>query len=380
MKIAIDARFLGPEGTGIGKYTEKLLDNLVSLDHKNEYFVILRKENWNLFNPAVGNFKKVLVNARWYGVKEQLLMPAALQKIKPDLAHFPHFNIPLLYPGKFIVTIHDIIKSEFKGSSSTTRAAPIYYLKHFGYEYTIRQAVRRAKRILVPSFFTKKKLSKAFELPASKISVTYEAADEIFNAVGEQEVSEGKVNQVLSRYGVHKPFVIYVGAAFPYKNLDRLLSALLLLPKEIKLVYASSRSTFVERLIDKAREIGISDRLVAAGFVPNEDLAILYKQAECLVFPSLSEGFGLPGLEAMAAGCPVVCSDTPVFKEVYGEAAVYFDPKEARDMANKLELIIKNEKLKIKLREKGFEQAKKYSWRRMAEETLKAYQSLGSKA
>ena len=226
---------------------------------------------------------------------------------------------------------------------------------------------------MVPSFFTKKKLSKAFELPASKISVTYEAADEIFNAVGEQEVSEGKVNQVLSRYGVHKPFVIYVGAAFPYKNLDRLLSALLLLPKEIKLVYASSRSTFVERLIDKAREIGISDRLVAAGFVPNEDLAILYKQAECLVFPSLSEGFGLPGLEAMAAGCPVVCSDIPVFKEVYGEAAVYFGPKEARDMANKLELIIKNEKLKIKLREKGFEQAKKYSWRRMAEETLDVY-------
>ena len=380
MKIAIDARFLGPEGTGIGKYTEKLLDNLVFLDHKNEYFVILRKENWNLFNPDVDNFKKILVNARYYGVKEQLLMPAALQKIKPDLAHFPHFNIPLLYPGKFVVTIHDIIKSEFKGASSTTRAAPIYYLKHFGYEFTIRQAVRRAKRILIPSVFTKKKLSKAFEIPASKVSVTYEAADEVFSVAGKQKVSEGKVNQVLSKYGVHKPFVIYVGAAFPYKNLDTLLSALSILPKKIRLVYASSRNTFVERLIDKAREIGVSDRLITAGFVPNEDLAILYKQAECLVFPSLSEGFGLPGLEAMASGCPVVCSDIPVFKEVYGEAAVYFDPKKAKDIAEKIQFIVHNSEVKNQLIKEGFEQVKKYSWRKMAEETLKIYQDAGSKA
>ena len=98
MKIVIDARFLGPEGTGIGKYTGKLIENLQKLDSENEYFVILRKENWNLFNPGVDNFKKVLVNASWYGVKEQLLIPAALRKIKPDLVHFPHFTITLLYP------------------------------------------------------------------------------------------------------------------------------------------------------------------------------------------------------------------------------------------------------------------------------------------
>src|SRR4030042_4304885 len=134
MKIAIDARYYGPEGTGIGKYVEKLLENLEQLDTKNEYFVILRRDNFHLFNPKNSNFKKILADARWYSVKEQVLLPAVLTRIKPDLVHFPHFNIPLVFPGKFVVTIHDVIKSEYKGPSSTTQALPIYYLKHLGYE------------------------------------------------------------------------------------------------------------------------------------------------------------------------------------------------------------------------------------------------------
>src|SRR4030042_4583674 len=153
MKIALDARFFGPEGTGIGKYVEKLLVNLEQVDSQNDYYVILRKDNFPLYNPKNPNFKKVLADARWYSVKEQVLLPAVLAKIKPDLVHFPHFNIPLVYPGKFVVTIHDVIKSEYKGASTTTRALPIYYLKHLGYEVTIRQAIKRAKKIFTPSNF-----------------------------------------------------------------------------------------------------------------------------------------------------------------------------------------------------------------------------------
>src|SRR4030066_1638245 len=115
MKIALDARFFGPEGTGIGKYVEKLLENLEQLDSQNKYYIILRKSNFPLYNPKTANFEKVLVDAAWYGVKEQILLPAVLARLKPDLVHFPHFNIPLLYPGKFVVTIHDVTKSEFKG-------------------------------------------------------------------------------------------------------------------------------------------------------------------------------------------------------------------------------------------------------------------------
>ncbi|HEX7456002.1 MAG TPA: glycosyltransferase family 1 protein [Candidatus Nanoarchaeia archaeon] len=373
MKVAIDTRFLGSEGSGVGKYTQKLVENLLDLDPINEYFIILRKSNWHLFDPKKANFQKVLADAPWYGLKEQFLLPAILAKIKPDLVHFPHFNIPLIYPGKFVVTIHDIITSEFKGAASTTKVLPIYLLKHFGYELTIAQALKRAEKIIVPSNFIKKKLCKNFHLPSNRIVATYEAADECFMQAGKKDFPSGRINQVLATYGVHKPFILYVGAAHPHKNLDVLLSALKFLSKNLSLVYSSPRSAFVDRLVDKAKKLEVEDRLVVSGFVPNEDLAVLYKQAECLVFPSLSEGFGLPGLEAMAAGCPVVCSNIPVFREVYGEAAVYFDPRKPEDIAEKIKFIVHNSEFRGSMIQKGKEQVKKYSWQRLAEETLSVY-------
>src|SRR3989344_4463888 len=112
MKIAIDARFYGPEGTGIGRYLENLLRELEKIDSINQYTVLLRKNNFDLFNPKGANFKKILTDARWYSVKEQILVPAVLSKIKPDLVHFPHVNIPLLWGGKFVVTIHDLTKTD----------------------------------------------------------------------------------------------------------------------------------------------------------------------------------------------------------------------------------------------------------------------------
>jgi len=377
MKIAIDARSYGPEGTGIGKYTEKLLENLEKIDRENEYLVILRKANFHLFNPDAANFKKILADAHWYSLKEQVLLPAVLAKLKPDLVHFPHFNIPLLYPGKFVVTIHDVIKSEFAGKSSTTRSLPIYFLKHLGYEVSVRVAVGRARKIFVPSRFIKKKLGKTFALQAEKIVVTPEAADEIFGEATKQEISEGREKQILATHGIQKPFILYVGNAFPYKNLDSLLSALAQLDKNIYLVYVGSRNVFVERLIEKAKEKGVDNRLIITGFVPNEDLAVLYQLAEMFVFPSLSEGFGLPGIEAMSAGCPLVCSNIPVFKEIYGEAAVYFDPKKPKDIADKIQFVIHNSEFRIQSIKKGFEQVKKYSWKNLAEQTLEVYKSMG---
>lgn len=376
MKIAIDARLYGPGGTGIGKYTESLIENLQKIDRDNKYFILLQKSNWYLFDVKSRNFGKVMADAPFYSLKEQTIIPAVLMKIKPDLVHFTHFNVPLLYSGKFVVTIHDTIKSEFASTSATTRALPIYFVKHVGYSFTIWTAVKRAKKIFVPSNFIKKKLVKTFGIHPDKIAVTYESADEVFLEAGKKNFPEGKIKEVLAKYGVHKPFILYVGNAFPYKNLGTLLEALKLSPKKIKLVYASGRNVFVDRLFIMARELGVDDRLVITGFVPNEELAILYKQTECLVFPSLSEGFGLPGIEAMAAGCPVVCSNIPVFKEVYGGAAAYFDPKDPKDIAEKIEFIIKNSEFRNSLIKKGFEQVKRYSWKKLAQETLEVYQKV----
>jgi len=214
-------------------------------------------------------------------------------------------------------------------------------------------------------------------LQAEKIVVTPEAADEIFGEATKQEISEGREKQILATHGIQKPFILYVGNAFPYKNLDSLLSALAQLDKNIYLVYVGSRNVFVERLIEKAKEKGVDNRLIITGFVPNEDLAVLYQLAEMFVFPSLSEGFGLPGIEAMSAGCPLVCSNIPVFKEIYGEAAVYFDPKKPKDIADKIQFVIHNSEFRIQSIKKGFEQVKKYSWKNLAEQTLEVYKSMG---
>lgn len=376
MKIAIDARFFGPEGTGIGKYTEKLVLNLEKLDRKNEYFIILRKNNWRLFNPTASNFKKVLADARGYSLKEQVLLPAVLLKIKPDLVHFPHFNIPLLYPGKFVVTIHDMTVSEFKSTSSSKLSPPVYLLKHAAYKATINQAVTRARKIFVPSNFTKKKICKAFGLSAEKVTATYEAADEIFVRTRDKEVSSGRKREILAKYGIRQPFIIYVGRAAPHKNISVVLEALRLLKGKIYLVHASTIDVFIERLKKQAEELGVADKYIAAGYVFNDDLVDLLKTAECFIFPSLSEGFGLPGIEAMAAGCPVVCSNVPVFKEVYGEAAMYFDPRDPKDVSNKLKHLLGKPALRGDLIKRGFEQVGRYSWTRLAKETLRVYEEL----
>jgi len=148
MKILIDARFLGPKGLGVGKYVDKLLINLSEIDKKNEYIVLLNESNFNLFNPKSDNFKKVLVNSHWYSLKEQFWVPLNLYKEKTDLVHFPHFNVPLAWNGKFIVTIHDLIFSRHGKEISQSK---LYPLKHLFYNQILKKAVYSSKKILAPS-------------------------------------------------------------------------------------------------------------------------------------------------------------------------------------------------------------------------------------
>lgn len=374
MKILIDGRFLGPEGTGIGRYTEKLLENLQVIDRINEYWVMLRADNFELFQPTNHNFKKILADAKWYTVKEQLAIPKILFSIKPDLVHFPHFNIPVTYPGKYVVTIHDLIKSDFASQASSTRAPLVYWAKHFVYERVVRLAVRRAKLVIVPTNTIKEKVVKQLGTSEGKINVTYEAAEEKFFAWGEARLSESDVSKVLDKYHIKKPFIIYVGNSYPYKNLDRLLEALKILPDNLSLVNPSPRSIFRERLGEKARAEGLTGRVFLPGYVPDEDLAVLYRAAEAYVFPTLSEGFGIPPLEAMASKLPVVCSDIPVLREVCGDNALYFDPLNVQDMADKINLVIGDKKVSSKLVQEGLERARQFSWRKMAAQTLQIYE------
>lgn len=371
MRIGIDARFAGPEGTGLGRYVAELIANLENLDHKNRYVIFLRKNNFDLISFTNKNFKKVLADIPWYSLEEQIRLPLIFSSYNLDLLHIPHFNIPIFYPKKFVVTIHDLIKSEFAGLSATTRMPFVYFLKHLGYKVAIRTATSRAEKIFVPSKSISHKLQEILSVPQEKIAVTYEAAS-LENAKFKMQNSK----LILDKYEIRKPYILYVGNAYPYKNLDRLLLALLKLPKNLSFVNPCSRSTFYDRLQTKARELNISGRVILPGYVPEDDLVVLYKEAEAYVFPSLSEGFGIPGLDAMVLGKPVVCSDIPTLREVYGEAALYFNPFSHDDMVGKIKAVLDDDDLRRRLIEKGQRQVKKFSWQKMAKETLAVYNIL----
>lgn len=373
-KILIDARMYGLENAGIGRYIMNLVNGLVNVDKENQYFLLLRKKYFSSLELPK-NWEKILADISHYSFSEQIKISRIIKKEHPDLVHFPHFNVPIFYSSKYIVTIHDLIKHFSRGASTTTRQPLFYWLKYLGYKLVFRKAVKGAIKILVPSNFVKEELVKAYDLSENKVVVTYEGVGENFQQ-STINLSRGKTGnqqstKILSKYNIQKPFVIYTGSLYPHKNVERLVEAVGCL--SLNLVIVCARNVFYERFKSKIEETKAGKFVNLVGFVPDEELAILYSQAGAFVFPTLSEGFGLPGLEAIAAGCPVVCSDIPVLREIYGEATVYFDPLDISDMAKKIREVVNDKEIRDMLIKKGLEQVKKYSWQTMANQTLRVY-------
>lgn len=367
MKIGIDARFVGPQGTGLGKYTEKLILNLAKIDTKNEYAIFLRKNNWDYLKLSK-NFKKVLADIPWYSLEEQIKMPGILYTENLDLLHVPHFNVPFLYRKKFVVTIHDLIHHHFKETSATTRNELVFNLKRLGYQFIINRAIRKSEKIFVPSSFVEEEIVKYFKVSQRKIVVTYEAAEE--------EYFEKRQSSTVNRQST----LLYVGNAYPHKNLDRLLDALKILNIEYKtpntkLILVCPRDVFTSRLKVQIAKRKLEQQVKLKGYLKARELAELFSKANAYIFPSLSEGFGIPGLNAMASGLPVVASNISTLKEIYGDAALYFDPENSKGIASKIQKVLSNTKTRGDLVEKGKAQANKYSWLKMAKETLIVYES-----
>ncbi len=381
MKIGIDARFVGPQGTGLGKYTEKLVENLAKIDNVNQYVLFLKKDNWDYLNLHQNkNFTKVLADVSWYGVGEQLKLPKIFAGVKLDILHVPHFNVPVMYRGKFIVTIHDLIHHQFKETSVTTKNPLIFKLKRLAYKAVITSAVKRSQKIITPSNFVKEQVVKNFNVNPYKIAVLYEAPEDEYFENSKLQIPNYKI---LDKLGIKKPFLIYVGNAYPHKNLDNLLKAVKILTTSNQqpatsyhLVIACARDVFYGRLQQKINELNLEKNVTLTGYIKAKELVAIFRQAEAFVFPTLSEGFGIPALNAMAAGVPVTASDIPILKEVYGDAALYFDPKSPNDIAEKIKTILTDFKLRSDLVEKGRAQAKKYSWQKMAQETLEIYEKV----
>lgn len=368
MRIGIDARFVGPQGTGLGKYTEKLILNLVKIDQVNNYSIFLNKSNWDL--PKLPkNFTKIIANVPWYSLVEQMKMPKIFRSENLDLLHIPHFNVPIFYKGKFIVTIHDLIHHKFSEFAATTKNPLVFKLKRFAYKKVINHAIAGSIKILTPSNFVKEEIIKNFKIDQDKIVVIYEAAEEEYFT---------KTNYQLSSTNYQ---LIYVGNAYPHKNLERLLDAVKILTTHYALptthlIIVCPRSVFSQRLRNEIKNRGLEEKVDLKGYLKPQELVKLFQKATAYVFPSLSEGFGIPGTNAMAAGLPVVASNIQSLKEVYGGAALYFDPKDPKDIAEKIRQVLTDTKLRSDLIKKGKAQVKKYSWQKMAKYTLGVYREV----
>lgn len=365
MKIVIDARLYGTKHTGNGRYTMNLIQNLIKIDKNNQYFVLLRKEDFESLKFP-GNWTKVLADLKHYTFTEQFRLPFILNKIKPDLVHFPHFNVPLLYFGNFVVTIHDLIMHKSKGGEATTRPFPLYQIWRLGYHTAFAKAVYGSSRIIVPTNVVKEDVVNFYKIKPNKITVTYEGMDSSIDQIEFNAKSLGK-------------YISYVGNAYPHKNLDRLIEALSIYNKKhkekINLAISSARNAFSQRLEEMSKKFGVTDNVKLLGYVPDNQLTSFYKKSLAFFYPTLIEGFGLPGLEAIDAGTLVYSSNIPVLKEIYDKSVTYFDPYDVNSIVNAIEDAVKknNEERKQKINfSKTF--IKKYSWQKMAQNTLKVYE------
>lgn len=374
MRIGIDGRMW--DESGIGRYIRNLVINLAKIDHKNKYYIFLLTKNLGQKLPS--NFQEIGVDFTWYGLFEQLKFPWLLAKYRLDLVHFPHFNIPLFYFGKFVVTIHDLIHQHYSMQQSTTLNPVIYKIKKIGYGLIFDTAVKSAKYILTPSQFTRNQLVDEYRVDGRRINVTHEAVDDMI-AGSVSSVSEKSFQEISNKFEIKKPYLFYIGNAHPHKNLVRLVLVfrqIKIIHPEIQLVLSGKRNYFWDKLKKLICDEGVQD-IIFTGSISDHELVALYKNSLAYVFPSLEEGFGLPLLEAMACQAPVIASRIGSLVEIGGEAAFYFDPKDEIDMKDKILQVIENSRLRKILITRGDKRVKQYSWEKLAQHTLEVYKQCG---
>lgn len=381
--IGIDARFYGPIGKGLGRYTQEVVDkaiSLFSLQDNIRFVIFLSPENFTEFECDGVKVKKVLIKARWYTLVEQLELPYRIFKERISLMHFPHFNVPIFFLTPFVVTIHDLILTKFPTTRSSTLHPLLYWLKDKAYRLVIYSAINRAKNIITVSNFTKDDLVNQFKVNPKKITVTYEGVADIFKT---DPVNDAMT--ILQTYNISKPYLLYVGNAYPHKNLEGLIKAFIRIKDkhpELTLVLVGKQDYFYERVKEFAasqdlwQEGRSNNPIVFPGYVPDVDLHIFFQEAILYIFPSMYEGFGLPPLEAMAHGCPVVSSNKASMPEILGKAAAYFNPENEEEILKTVEEVLQNKQKRQEMIRDAYEVIKKYSWEDCARQTVEIYQKI----
>ncbi|MCD6379847.1 glycosyltransferase family 4 protein [bacterium] len=357
MRIGIDARMINHSGIGT------FLSNTISRQQKvsDHEFVLFGKKQ----ELEKDGIHVVEADYPIYGIKEQLFFPHKLNSAKLDLFHATHYNIPLFYRGNFVVTIYDLIHVVFPEYLPSKAA---YYYAN----YMISSACKKAKKIITISEFTKKDLVKHYDVNPEKISVIYPAVSNEFSPLSSDS---GKIR---GKYG---KYVLYVGAIREHKNVTGLVNSFCRLKRERvfdhKLVLiGKGKYKYISRINGIIRENDLQGEVVILNDINNSDIPDFYREAELFVFPSFYEGFGLPPLESMASGCPVITSNSSSLPEVVGDSAVLFDPYEKDGLYTAMKEIIMSEDKRQELREKGLERSKKFTWENTVEKILRVYDTV----
>ncbi|MBD3270298.1 glycosyltransferase [Candidatus Peregrinibacteria bacterium] len=371
MKIGIDCRMFSSSFTGIGRYVYELVEHLQKIDQKNQYYLFFNDPEFSKYKTKNKNFHKVKVNAKHYSITEQTKYLFILNKYKLDLMHFTHFNAPIFYRRKSMVTIHDLTLHFFPGKKMTS------FIHRIAYGFTIKQSVRKASKIISVSEHTAKDLQKILKVDPKKIQVVLEGVAKEFKRLTDQEL----VDKTLEKYKINRPFLLYTGVWRNHKNLKGLISAFEIIRNDyyidIQLVITGKKdNVYATEIFREAEKEMKKNNIVFTDLVSEEELLHLLNGAKVYVFPSFYEGFGLPPLEAMACGTPVIASNTSSIPEACGEAAVYFDPYDDKNMAKQIVSVVNNPILYEKLSEKGLEHVKKYSWNEMTESTNQIYRQI----
>jgi len=356
-KIVIDARELR---TTSGRYVERMLHYLQQIDHEHDYVVLLKPKDLDGWEPTAPNFSKLACPYKEFTFGEQLGYLQLIRSLKADLVHFPFVQQPVLYQGRVVTTIQDLTALRFTNPATN----PIVFkVKQKVYAGVIKTAARKSKRLITISHFVEQDILNFTSAKADKITVTYESADKIPDAPEPYVEAEGK------------QYIMYVGRPTPHKNLWRLIEAFQKLRAthpDLHLVLVGPHDANYAAIAQRVEDEQITN-IIFTGFVPDAQLRWLYEHTAAYIFPSLSEGFGLPGLEAMHYNVPVVSSNATCLPEIYGDSVLYFDPLNIDDMASKIGQVLDDPALAKSLVAKGTAQLKKYSWKRMAEQTLAVY-------
>jgi alpha-1,3-rhamnosyl/mannosyltransferase len=370
-RIGIDGRYIQDHFPGIGRYTYHLIEALAPLCPE-QAFVLLHNPSLPNTRYRLGalarypNLELCRVDVPTFSLAEQLALPLTARRLSLDLLHSPYYIKPYWQPCPSVVTIYDLIPALYPQHLPSARARLVY-------RATTRLALATAQQVITLSEASRRDLVERYGVPAAKVHVTHLAADARFRPQPAEDVAA-----LRQKYGLPEGYVLYLGINKPHKNLVRLIEAWAIVSGQpsaagCQLVIAGYWDPRYPQARERAAQLGLRDRVRFLGPVAEEDLPALYSGCELFVFPSLYEGFGLPVLEAMACGAPVVCSNTSSLPEVAGDAALYFDPTDVEQMANTLVRALANRKLRQEMRARVLEQAACFSWEEAAKRTLEVY-------